>query len=322
MVGRLIACASLGVSAAAVAQQESLDEAWFTGPMLAPNAATLPQGHVLLEPYLYDLISNGHFDSSGGRHSGPYEHDVGSQGYLLYGLTDRITAGMIPRFSYDEPAGAANSSGIDVGDITLQAGYGLTRYAPGETMMPATAIVVQLTVPTGRYDQLRRASDGVGAGAWTGALAFYSQDYFWMPNGRILRLRLDLTYAVSTSVGLRDESVYGTPLGFRGRAWPGDGFTTDAAAEYSLTSRWVLAFDVVYQNNANTRVTGLVTAPEGGAPEGFATDSGAAYSIAFAPAIEYNWSSRIGTLLGVRIIELGRNTSASLTPAIALNMVF
>jgi len=321
MVRCLIACAALGVSAAAVAQQESLDEAWFTGPMLAPNAATLPQGHVLLEPYLYDLISNGHFDSSGGRHSGPYEHDVGSQGYLLYGLTDRITAGMIPRFSYDEPAGAANSSGIDVGDITLQAGYGLTRYVPGETM-PATALVVQLTVPTGRYDQLRRASDGVGAGAWTSALAFYSQDYFWMPNGRILRLRLDLTYAVSTSVGLRDESVYGTPLGFRGRAWPGDGFTADAAAEYSLTSRWVLAFDVVYQNNANTRVTGLVTAPEGGAPEGFATDSGAAYSIAFAPAIEYNWSSRIGTLLGVRIIELGRNTSASLTPAIALNMVF
>ena len=45
-------------------------------------------------------------------------------------------------------------------------------------------------------------------------------------------------------------------------------------------------------------------------------------SIAFAPAIEYNWSSRIGTLLGVRIIEIGRNATASLTPAVALNMVF
>jgi Putative MetA-pathway of phenol degradation len=314
-------CALLGISATAFAEQETLDEAWFTGPMLAPNAATLPQGHVLLEPYLYDLISNGHFDNDGGRHSGPYEHDVGSQGYLLYGLTDRITAGIIPRFSYNEPAGAPNSSHPSIGDVTLQAGYALTRYLPDEAW-PATALVVQLTMPTGRYDRLRRASDGLGAGAWTGALAFYSQDYLWLPNGRILRVRLDLTYAVSSSVGLRDESVYGTPLGFRGRARPGNGFTADAAAEYSLTSRWVLAFDVVYQRNARARVSGVVTRPEAGAPEGFASDSGPAYSIAFAPAIEYNWNSRIGTLLGVRIIEIGRNTSASLTPAIALNMVF
>lgn len=324
-IGRLFrgltVCALLSAGGTAFGEQETLDEAWFTGPMLAPNAATLPQGHVLIEPYLYDLISNGHFDNNGGRHSGPYEHDVGSQGYLLYGVTDRITAGLIPRFSYNEPAGASNSSGIDVGDLTLQAAYGLTRFVPGEAT-PTTALVLQLTMPTGRYDELRRVSDGFGAGAWTGALAFYSQDYLWLPNGRILRVRLDLTYAVSSSVGLRDESVYGTPLGFRGRARPGDGFTADAAAEYSLTSRWVLAFDVVYQSNANTRVNGIVTSPDGGAPQGFASESGATYSIAFAPAVEYNWNSRIGTLLGLRIIEIGRNTSASLTPAIALNMVF
>lgn len=317
----LLGCALLSCGTAVSAQQESLDEAWWTGPMLAPNAATLPQGHVLLEPYLYDLISNGHFDSNGDRHSGPYEHDVGSQGYLLYGVTDRITAGMIPRLSYNEPAGEPNSSSIEVGDVTLQAAYGLTRYEPGH-LTPAISLVVQETVPSGRYDQLRRASDGEGAGAWTTALALYSQDYLWMPNGRILRVRFDVTYALSSSVGLRDESVYGTAPGFRGHAWPGNGFTADAAAEYSLTSNWVLAFDVVYQRNANTRVSGVLVPADGAAATGFVSDTGPSYSIAFAPAIEYNWSSRIGALLGVRIIELGSNTTASLTPAVALNMVF
>src|SRR5579883_1893851 len=34
-------------SATSAAQQESLDQAWWTGPLLAPNAATLPQGHWL-----------------------------------------------------------------------------------------------------------------------------------------------------------------------------------------------------------------------------------------------------------------------------------
>jgi hypothetical protein len=306
-----------------VAAQQSLEDAWWTGPMLAPNAATLPQGHVLFEPYVYDLISNAQFDASGARHSGPYEHDVGSQAYMLYGVTDRVTAGMIPRLTYNEPAGAPNSSGIEVGDLTLQAGYGLTQYQPGHAL-PALQLVLQETLPIGRYDRLERASDGAGAGAYTTALALYSQDYFWLPNGRILRARLDLTCAVSSTVEVHDQSVYGTANGFRGHAYPGDSFSADAAAEYSLTRNWVLALDVVYQRNGNTRVSGSVpsSVPAEGLMAGFEANSGWSYSIGLAPAVEYNFSSRIGALLGVRIIEIGRNTSGSVTPALALNMVF
>jgi len=313
-------------SAGAGAQEEAREDAWWTGPMLAASAATLPAGHVLLEPYLFDEISNGHFDSGGARHSGPYEHDLGSLTYMLYGLTDRLTAGLLPRFMYNEPAGAPNSSSVGFGDLTLQAGYGLTQYQDGRSV-PAIAAVLQETLPTGRYDRLARASDGFGAGAYTTALALYSQDYFWMPNGRILRARLDLTYDISASVDVRDLSVYGTGNGFAGRAWPGNGFTADASAEYSLTRRWVLALDVVYQRNASTTVSGSVS---GGMPAAagsasgaspFQSVSGSSWSIGFAPAVEYNFSSRVGVLLGLRIIEIGRNTTASLTPAVAVNMV-
>jgi Putative MetA-pathway of phenol degradation len=305
--------------------QQSRGDAWWTGPMLAPNGATLPQGHALIEPYLFDIISSGHFDTSGDKHAGPLEHDLGSLTYMLYGLTDRITAGLIPRFLFNEPAGAANSSNIGFGDLTLQFGYGLTRYHDGGHM-PDVSFVLQETLPTGRYDSLARASDGVGAGAYTTSVSLYMQHYFWMPNGRILRGRLDLTYGFSSSVSLHDASVYGTPDGFSGSAYPGASFTADAAAEYSLTRSWVLALDVVYQHNDSTRVTGTVppATMAGGAPAGvpFEQQSGSSYSLGFAPAIEYNWSSRMGALLGVRIIEIGRNTTATVTPAIAVNMVF
>ena len=40
--------ASAPSSVAVVGQ--SLDDAWWTGPMLAPSAATLPRGHFLIEP--------------------------------------------------------------------------------------------------------------------------------------------------------------------------------------------------------------------------------------------------------------------------------
>ena len=148
-----------------------------------------------------------------------------------------------------------------VGDLTLQAGYGLTQYQDG-SRVPALAFVIDETLPTGRYERLGRSSDGVGAGAYATGFSLYSQDYFWMPNGRILRARLDLTYTLSSAVPLEDASVYGTAYGFRGHAYPGDGYTVDAAAEYSVTRSWVLAMDVIYQYNANTRVRGNL--PSGG----------------------------------------------------------
>jgi hypothetical protein len=122
---------------------------------------------------------------------------------------------------------------------------------------------------------------------------------------------------------VHDVSVYGTVSGFRGRAYPGDSFTADAAGEYSVTRNWVLALDIVYQYNGSTRVSGSQPSAAG-APG--VTDvrarSGSGYSLGLAPAIEYNWNSSVGLLVGVRTFVAGRNATASVTPAIALNMVY
>ena len=65
-----------GAAAGAVhARDQSREDAWWTGPMLAPSAATLPSGHMLIEPYLFDVMSDGRFDANGTRQSAPGEHD-------------------------------------------------------------------------------------------------------------------------------------------------------------------------------------------------------------------------------------------------------
>jgi len=319
--GRMLVCMLLMCRGVAGSAEQARDDAWWTGPMLAPSAATLPQGHVLVEPYLYDVMSDARFDGNGRRQATSGEHDIGSLSYMLYGLTDRVTLGMIPRFGFNDPAGASNSSAPGVGDLTVQAEYGLTRVEESYRV-PTTSLVLGETLPTGRYQRLGRSSDGFGAGAYTTAVSLYFQDYLWMPNGRILRVRLDLTYALASSVELHDLSVYGTPNGFRGRASPGDAFTADAAGEYSVTRNWVVALDLVYQHQANTRVRGTLPPPLGAAERpAWQSDSGSAYSFAVAPAIEYNWTSRLGVLVGVSIIAAGRNAAAGVTPALAVNMV-
>src|SRR6185312_13905293 len=99
---------------------------------------------------------------------------------------------------------AQDSSGLTVGDITLQGAFGLTQFRAG-SWMPATSLVIGETVPTGKYDRLDGRTDGVlGSGAYSTTVSLYSQTYLWMPNGRILRTRLDLSYEVS-----RWASVHG-----------------------------------------------------------------------------------------------------------------
>jgi hypothetical protein len=54
----------------------------------------------------------------------------------------------------------------------------------------------------------------------------------------------------------------------------------------------------------------------------FEAESGSAWRSGLAPAIEYNWTSRVGVIVGARWFVAGHNTSASVTPVAAISMVF
>jgi len=284
--------------------REPRSEAWWTGPLLAPNATSMPRGHFLVEPYLYDII-------------GPHSNGFGSLTYINYGLLDRVTIGLIPTFGYNQVSNAPSSTAPGMGDVTLQVQFGLTKFHEGG-WAPTTAFNVQETFPTGKYDQLgNHASDGFGAGAYTTTLAFYSQTFFWMPNGRILRARFNVLEALPSDVGVRGVSVYDTGPAFSGHASPGSSTLIDIAGEYSVTQRWVLAMDVIYKHAGQTHVTGFNT-PD---PARVRLYLGTVDEVGFAPAFEYNWKSNIGVILGTRVIAIGHNTPVTVSPAVAINYV-
>lgn len=279
--------------------------------MLAPSAGTLPRGHALVEPYLYDVVQYGSYDGNGKLQSAPHSNGFGSLTYIIYGLADRLSVGVIPTAGYTSESNGLSSSAIGLGDLGVLAQYQILKYRPGSAI-PMTSIAVQETLPSGTYDQLgNRPSDGIGGGAYATKLSLYTQNYAWMPKGRILRLRLNASQTFSSSTNVDGVSVYGAAAGFHGSAKPGNALSIDAAAEYSITRNWVLASDVVYGYNANTRVSG----------SSGVTNLGTSESWAIAPALEYNWSPNVGILFGMRFIPAGRNSGASITPAIAVNYV-
>jgi hypothetical protein len=327
----LIAGAGAGVATAtaaaaaedspdAMSSHESLEEAWWTGPLLAASASTLPPGHFLVEPYLYDSLPYARFDSHGIARDVSRANDFGSQSYVNYGLVEGFTVGLIPRFGYDQPRNGGSSSGIGVGDLSVQAQYRLTQFQEGH-WLPTISVNVMETLPTGEYDRLDRPSDGFGAGAYTTTLSLYSQSYFWLSNGRILRARFNLAYSMSGRVSIEDASVYGTTAGFHGHAAPGDTAVADLAFEYSATRNWVLALDLWYERDGATTVLGSGLPDGNEPPPAFQSSSGLGRVLYVAPAVEYNWNSRVGVIFGFRLAAAGWNETATMTPVMAINCV-
>ncbi len=283
--------------------RQSPDDAWWTGPMLANSAATLPRGHFLIEPYLYDVHA-------------ARSNSYGTRSYILYGLANRLTVGGIPIAAFNTVSGASSSSRVGLCDPTVLAQVRLVQFHEG-SWIPTMSIMVQEGLPTAKYDQLgNRPSDGFGSGSHTTTIGLNTQRNFWLRNGRILRMRLNLSEALSSPVTVEDVSVYGTGPGFRGRANPGTSFFADAAGEYSLTKRWVLALDVTRGHDGNTRVTGS----DAQTPN-VLLNSGSRDAFGFAPAVEYSWKPTLGVLLGARVIVAGHGTAATFTPALAINFV-
>ena len=270
--------------------------------MLANSAATLPTGHALMETYAFNQIQG---DS----------RLFGSLTYLLYGATDRLTVGVKPMFGVASSGGKRSRPGV--GDLTLSGQIRLTpRGAPPGH--PTISLSLQHSFPTGRHDRLsgyRRAALGSGAHGTT--LALYGQQYFWLPNGRIFRARLNLSGSRSSTAKVVGESVYGTSEGFRGSARPGAILTAGVSGEYSLTREWVLALDVVMTHARPTGVSGHL----GTSAMAIAFRSPAVDTIAIAPAIEYSWRSDFGVFVGMRVVPKWGGSAASVTPAVAINYV-
>jgi hypothetical protein len=276
--------------------RSAMKSARWTGPLLASNAETLPQGHVYTEPYFFDGISGG-------------DHHPGTSGFYQYGLFDNFTVGAQPFFSVGMQK---YNREVAVGDFKLLSQLRLTHFTP-DHRVPSIALVANLVLPTGKDDNLGASKQGHGSGSFAPEFGVNVQHYFLLKNGRLLRGRINILKNFPLRHDVSGRSVFGTGAGFHGRARPGSKTSLVLGAEYSLTKEWVLAFDIERDQWGRTKVTGR---DAGGNPVEQASPK--SWNIGFAPAVEYNWSDRAGVIVGVWIVPKGHNTQSSVTPAIAI----
>ena len=282
----------------AVAEQwrAALNSARWTGPLLASTAETLPRGHFYTEPYFFDAIAGG-------------QHNPGSSGFYQYGLFNNYTVGVQPFFSLGT---RKYNRDIAIGDFKLVSQLRLSHFT-AKHRVPSVALVMNVTLPTGKDDNLKILKEGHGSGSVAPEIGINVQQYFLLKNGRLLRARFNFLKNFPLNARVSGRSVYGTLPGFEGHAKKGSKTTLVGAVEYSLTREWVVALDVERDAWAKTRVNGR---DADGSP--VQEISPRSWDLGFAPAIEYNWSDRAGAILGLWIVPKGHNTSSSITPAISI----
>jgi hypothetical protein len=283
-------------SADAEGWRSAMQSARWTGPLLASNAETLPHGHFYTEPYFFDVISGG-------------DHHPGSSGFYQYGLRDNWTVGVQPFFSWGTHK---FNRGAAIGDFKLLSQVRLSHFT-AEHRVPSVALVTNLIIPTGKHDRLSALKNGHGSGAFAPEIGLNVQQYFRLPNGRLLRGRINILKDFPLRTDVTGRSVYGTDAGFHGHARPGSKTSVILGAEYSVSREWVLAFDVERDQWGKTKVNGI---DGSGAPVN--TTAPRSWDIGLAPAVEYNWSDRAGVIVGLWVVPKGHNAQSSVTPAIAI----
>jgi hypothetical protein len=295
---------SMPVPAAAQSQsvvteqlRTAMQSARWTGPLLASTPETLPQGHFYIEPYFFDVIQGG-------------KHHPGSSGYYQYGLVDNFTVGFQPNFAMGVEGPDRSAT---IGDFKLLSQLRLTHFTP-EHRVPSIAVVLQEVIPTGKQDRLGSTEEGHGSGSFATEIGVNVQHIFLLKNDRLLRARFNFLQRFWHGGDIEDRSAYGTGVGFRGRAKPGNITTFIGAVEYSVTREWVLAFDVTRESTTKTKIRGRY----GDVGPLVELTFPSSHYVSFAPGVEYNWSDRAGAIFGLWVIPKGHNTPASVTPAIAI----
>ena len=313
--------------------KEAMGDAWWTGPLQTPNAGTLPKDHWYVETYFAVEQDNGGWDNGGHRYGANnkvlgsgYDNDYQSTTLFSYGVMKNFTTQVLLGVDGAQGGtGTPSSNGLEVNTVRLREVVKLHSYKQGQPW-PTFSIVPEVNAP-------------VAAGSvWTPGIGFWAIRPFWMPGGRILRIRAseDIFFprggkevsnlnTFKSSTGLANTpttALSATCLANSNCSLDAAKYgVTQVGLEYSLTKHWVPAFDFVWKYYGENKyngsdaigITGVTAAglPTTGVFQGrrdFRVD----------PALEYNFTENTGIIFGAEVTVTGRNTGSYIAPQIAL----
>jgi len=269
---------------------------WLTGPLIAPLGTVIEKGHVNINCYLYAEIETGKYNNNWHAHSTPNFYSINPQIFSIFGITEWLDFQITPQFEYNF---TRNQSSVLFGDLPL--GFDIQVIGPDlSKWFPGIKLFLKETFPTGKYQKLKPEklkTDASGMGTFATDLGIVLYQVYRLEGHHFLSVTLSYDYSMGTPVDVEGFNAYGGSSETNGTVWPGNTSTTICSFEYTINQNWVFAIDNIYTHTNQTRFSGF--------PENTLILS--SDQISFAPAIEYNFSSKIGIIAGIWFSAFGRN---------------
>jgi hypothetical protein len=291
---------------------------WYTGPIITPGATMMPPGWGNMQPYFYLNDNYARFNS--------HRHSEGNASNLIninpsIGFCFGVTKTMDIYTSFQANANWQHDhSGAGFGDIPISLGFPICTQT---IHVPAIKLSIKEIFPTGQYQHLD--TDGYGLES-TGGGSFQTQ--FTLAASKVMfwdyrhpmNFRMAFSYTLPTQVRVKDFNTYGGGYGTRAKVRPGNTFSADFGVELTLTQNWVIATDLAYTAQNETKYSGHPGVTSSGAHASLG--GGFNDNLSIAPAIEYNWNENLGFLGGVWFSVYGRNSSNFVSGIISVTWSF
>ncbi len=295
---------------------------WFTGPLLTPSPYTIQPGHINVEPYVFYVNNNAIYDQNGDKNTIISKIHWIEEVPVQIGVAKNLEFDIVPGVSTNKFSGDTYTSMND----TLAALY-YQIYRNNEKWIPAFKLGLRVLFPTGNFHRFNPADaeiETTGDGSFKTTFTLGIGKAYHIYEEHYLNFRTFFAYGYSFPTQVEGFNAYGGGYGTYGEVYPGNTFSWLLGLEYSLTKNWVLACDVQYEWAGKTRFIG-----EKGTMEPISVNplspsaligSPSGWQWSLAPAIEYNWNTHIGVIVGPWFTIAGKNTGAFLSIAAAINI--
>ena len=291
---------------------------WFTGPLLAPTPINMQPGHPAIEPSLTVFNTYGKYNSHWKLKKQDTTWAINPLIDFQFGITNNLGIETLVSFISNFKNGKSASH---FQDTTILFGYQVSNDIKG-TWVPDFRLILQETFPTGNYQKLDPAKQGIdstGFGSFQTGPVLVFRKLFYLPHS-FFSLRWSIGYLFPSTVNVKGFNTYGGGYWTKGKAKPGQTLTAFLSGEYSINQRWVLAFDTEFLAQGKSHFTGKSGVNVTG---GIAsTRLPSSVQISFAPEVEYNFTKSSGLLAGVWFTVAGKNSAAFASAFLAYVHVF
>ena len=278
---------------------------WYAGPLLTPSAHNVPPGEYVVQPYLFIKNTYARFNENRRSQNIPDIWTIQPLMLLQMGWLSWLDFTVTVQGFYNNQS---RQDSFYWGDTSFEWGIQLMKEQP---YRPAIRITVTESVPTGRYEKLNPAKNGIdatGTGAYSSNFSLNFSKVIWWVSDHPFAFRASFNYTIPNAlVQVQEFNAYGGGRDTRGKVRPGNAIAIDTSIELSFTQRWVFALDLVYTYQNHSTFSGH----RGRTLAGKIASVGAPSNdnLSAAPAIEYNPSATMGFLAGAWFTITGRNSS-------------